>query len=84
MILDKDVITPVMGALIKADHGWSVQEQFIDTFLHCESFEDQNSNALEYIKDTIDEALNNDFFRDECNEMLHEYNETVGAYLNSL
>jgi hypothetical protein len=46
----------VVKAFIDSHHGWSVAEQFEDSFNNGD-FESQNTNALEYIAESVEDLI---------------------------
>ena len=73
----------VVSAFISKHHGWAVAEQFIDTFENNQSFEDQNENALEYIRETINNLIESCCFTNNVNTELDYYLEELKDYLTS-
>ena len=73
----------VVSAFISKHHGWAVAEQFIDTFENNQSFEDQNLNALEYIRETINDLIESCCFTNNVNTELDYYLEELKDYLTS-
>lgn len=73
----------VVSAFISKHHGWAVAEQFIDTFENNQSFEDQNENALEYIRETINDLIESCCFTNNVNTELDYYLEELKDYLTS-
>ena len=45
-----------VASYVNSKHGWAVAEQFTDSF-NGEAFEEQNYNALLYIRDTVRSIL---------------------------
>ena len=75
-------IDTIIGAIIESQHGWAVRDQFIDTW-NGGDFERQNYNALNYIKDTIDDLVNSDIFNEEVETELVDYLVGLNEYLAS-
>ena len=73
-------IEEIIGAIIESQHGWAVKEQFIDTW-NGEDFENQNLNALRYIKNTINDLANSDIFSEEVEMDLVGYLIGLKEYL---
>ena len=73
-------IETVINGIIESKHGWAVAEQFIDTW-HSGDFENQNYNALTYIKDTIVDLINSDIFSEEVESELVDYLFKLKDYL---
>lgn len=46
-------VRDIAEALVNNKHGWSVAEQFSDTFEGGESFEQQNYSAMELVSSTL-------------------------------
>jgi hypothetical protein len=69
-------------AIIESAHGWSVAEQFRDTFQELESFDEQNTNALNYIYETLRKLTNSDILNTEAQEELDAYMERLIQHLN--
>jgi hypothetical protein len=83
-------LTEILKAVIKSDYGWSVAEQFEDTFNGSQSFEDQNENALKYINSMLKDILNNKLnkihygdliFSDSANQEIITYQRELQDYL---
>jgi predicted DNA-binding ArsR family transcriptional regulator len=70
-------------AIIESAHGWSVAEQFRDTFQELESFEEQNTNALNYIFETLKKLSNSDLLKTEAQEELDDYMDRLMQHLNN-
>lgn len=70
----------VIKAIINAQHGWAVADQFESTFIG-EPFEEQNYNALMYIRETIRNILNSDVLSDDSYRALTEYNDELEDYI---
>jgi len=71
----------ILKAVINSEHGWAVAEQFEDTF-NGESFEEQNMNALGYIKNCLKyDVINSGVFNDEAMEEINEYYDKLVKYL---
>jgi hypothetical protein len=74
----------VISAIIKSEHGWAVAEQFEVTWDNrsVESIEQQNSNAMDYIMDTVNGLINySEVFNDDTIDELQQYvNDIKEAY----
>ncbi len=58
----------VISAIIRSEHGWAVAEQFEVTWDNrsVESVEQQNSNAMDYIMDTVNNLIKyNEVFNED-------------------
>ena len=73
-------IETVINGIIESKHGWAVAEQFIDTW-HIGDFENQNYNALTYIKHTVNDLINSDIFNEDDEAELEEYLLGLEEYL---
>ena len=74
-------VNQIIKAIINSEHGWAVAEQFEDTF-HGESFEEQNINALDYIKNCLKyNIMKSDVFNNEAMEEIQEYYDELVKYL---
>ena len=71
----------LVKSLITSSHGWAVADQFEDTF-NGEPFEDQNANALSYIKDSIQGLISSGLLAEEAHWELIEYREGLVVYLS--
>ena len=49
----------IVKAVVKSQHGWAVADQFENTFNDPtpDTFAEQNENALDYVKQTVEELL---------------------------
>jgi hypothetical protein len=70
----------VVKAVITAEHGWAVAEQFEDTF-NGESFEEQNYNALMYIRTTVENILRSDVLSENAHDELFTYADDLEDYI---
>jgi len=74
----------VISAIIRSEHGWAVAEQFEVTWDNrsVESIEQQNSNAMDYIMDTVNDLINySEVFNDDTIDELQQYvNDIKEAY----
>jgi hypothetical protein len=71
----------LIASYINSKHGWAVAEQFESTF-NGESFDEQNFNALKYIKDTINNVLKSDVLSLESQDELQEYQSKMEEYFS--
>jgi hypothetical protein len=75
-------LNKIIKAIINNEHGWAVADQFEDTFSNNEPFEQQNTNALRYIRNVIRyDILGNNVFSDEAMNELREYYDKLAEYL---
>jgi hypothetical protein len=70
----------VVKAVITAKHGWAVAEQFEDTF-NGESFEEQNYNALMYIRTTVENILRSEVLSEKAHDELFTYADDLEDYI---
>jgi hypothetical protein len=70
----------LIAGYIASIEGTAVSSQFTDTFKNGEDFDEQNINALAYIKNAISEVLDADILAD--NTELQEYYSNLENYLN--
>lgn len=73
-------IETVINGIIESKHGWAVAEQFEDTWYN-KNFEEQNHNALTYIKHSVIDLINSDVFSEEVEEELIDYLLKLKEYL---
>jgi len=71
----------LVSAVINAQHGWAVRDQFEGTFQGGQSFEDQNSNALRYIRDTVRDILDANLLNEDAFDELQSYADDLSDYL---
>lgn len=71
----------LVSAVINAQHGWAVRDQFESTFQGDQSFEDQNSNALRYIRDTVRDILDANLLNEDAFDELQSYADDLSDYL---
>ena len=76
MLTTVDLVT----ALINSEHGWAVAGQFEDTF-NGERFDNQNYNALVYIRDTINELLRSNLLHEDAQDELQTYRDELEDYI---
>jgi hypothetical protein len=71
----------IIKAIINGEHGWAVAEQFEVTF-NGESFEEQNINALGYIRDCLKyEVMRSNVFNDDAMRLIKVYYDELVEYL---
>jgi hypothetical protein len=70
----------VVKAFIDSHHGWSVAEQFEDSFNNGD-FESQNTNALEYIAESVEDLIESNCLSKDCNIELGNYLENLNDFL---
>lgn len=73
----------LVSAVVNAQHGWAVRDQFEDTFQGGQSFEDQNSNALLYIRGTLRDILDSGLLSEDAFDELQSYVDDLSDYLTS-
>jgi hypothetical protein len=75
-----------LEALIKSEYGWSVAEQFENTFDDSESFEDQNENALKYINSMLKDILDayDSPFSNSAKQEIFIYQRKLEDYLKDV
>ena len=74
----------VIKAVINSKHGWAVADQFEDSYVYPNggsAFEDQNYNALLYIRDSVRSILKGDVLSDDAKEELGDYYDDLENYL---
>ena len=70
----------LVKAIINSNHGWAVAGQFEDTF-GGEPFEEQNDNALRYIRETLEQLLSSELLADAAHDELQSYRDDLEDYL---
>jgi uncharacterized protein YutD len=71
----------LVKAVVNSEHGWAVAEQFEDTF-NGESFEEQNTNALDYIRDCLKyDVMRSSVFNDDAMRLIKVYYDELVEYL---
>ncbi len=70
----------LVEALIKAKHGWAVSEQFLSTF-NGEPFEEQNFNALQYIREEVESILRSKLLSEDAQDELQTYRDDLEDYM---
>jgi len=74
----------VVKAVINSHHGWAVADQFEDSYIYPNggsAFEDQNYNALLYIRDLVKSLLEGGVLSDDAKEELGDYYDDLENYL---
>ena len=74
----------IVKSIINSQHGWAVADQFEDTFEGEEPFEEQNGNALLYIRNSIRGLVESNTFSPQGQEELQEYLDDLEDYLAKL
>ena len=75
-------VLEITKAFINSHYGWAVADQFADTF-QGESFEEQNSNALDYIRGAVRELVeDSDVLSEEAVDELQSYLDELEIYLS--
>lgn len=72
----------VVKAFINSHHGWAVAEQFEDSFNNGD-FEKQNTNALEYIAEAVEDLIESNCLSGDCNTELENYLEDLNGFLKT-
>jgi len=71
----------IVSAFINSKHGWAVAEQFEATFDGGEPFEEQNYNALMYIRDAVRDVVKSNVLSNESEAALEEYIDELEDYI---
>jgi hypothetical protein len=71
----------LVKAVVNLHHGWAVADQFEVTFNGDEPFEEQNSNALRYIKGVVEDILHSKILSEDAHDELHTYTENLDDYM---
>ena len=71
----------LVKAVVNLHHGWAVADQFEVTFNGGEPFEEQNSNALHYIKGVVEDILHSKILSEDAHDELHTYKENLDDYM---
>ena len=75
-------LNQIVKAIIYNEHGWAIADQFEDTFSGDEPFEQQNPNALNYIKNCLKwNVMGSDVFNSAAMEEVKEYYDNLVEYL---
>lgn len=75
------MLSTIVTAFINSTYGWAVADQFKKTFDQEESFEDQNGNALKYIRTSVWDLLQSSYLSEAAHDELEEYLEGLDNYL---
>ena len=70
----------VVYAVINNQHGWAVAEQFESTWddRSTDNVSEQNSNAMDYIMDTINDLIKyNEAFNEDAIDELQQYVDEI-------
>ena len=70
----------VVSAVINSEHGWAVAEQFESTWddRSADNVSEQNSNAMDYIMDTINDLIKyNEAFNEDAIDELQQYVDEI-------
>lgn len=69
-----DTVTFVK-AVINSQHGWAVADQFETTYNDPtpDVFAERNQNAMDYVKQTVEEILDSGLFVEEVEDGLRYY-----------
>ena len=65
---------------IQKKHGWAVAEQFLSTF-NGERFDNQNYNALMYIREAVRDVLSSDILSESAQDELQSYSDELEDYI---
>lgn len=76
-------LVDLVGSFINAKDGWAVAEQFEATFGQGESFEDQNGNALRYVRSSVSSLIHSDLLNEDSVEELQDYLDKLDEYLRN-
>jgi hypothetical protein len=76
-------VAKLLSAIIHKKHGWAVAEQFDDTWDGDEELYTQNINALEYIKQTLEDIVSydSDLFQEHVIQEIEDYVEELTEYI---
>ena len=76
-------IYEIAEAIIYKQHGWAVAEQFEVTWDNrsVDSVAEQNMNAMDYIKSTIESLTYSDAFNEDAIDELNQYLLDINAAL---
>ena len=70
----------IVSAVINSEHGWAVAEQFESTWddRSADNVSEQNSNAMDYIMDTINDLIKyNEAFNEDAIDELQQYVDEI-------
>ena len=70
----------IVEGYIQKKHGWAVAEQFLSTF-NGEVFEEQNYNALMYIRESVRDVLSSDLLSENAHDELQTYSDNLEDYI---
>ena len=70
----------LVEAYIKSKHGWAVSGQFLSPF-NGEAFEEQNFNALQYIREAVESVLKSKLLSDDAQDELQTYRDNLEDYM---
>lgn len=73
-------IQKAVSHIINGEHGWAVADQFDKTF-EGNQFNKCNYNALLYIRNTLDDIINDEIFNYDLIEELQEYRDNLEDYI---
>lgn len=76
-------INTLVQHFISGEYGWSISEQFRDTFVDRNVFYKQNINALQYIVKSITYLRNSDLFNEKTLDELNDYYNDLNEYLTN-
>jgi hypothetical protein len=65
---------------IQKKQGWAVAEQFLSTF-NGETFEEQNINALMYIREAVRDILSSNLLSESAHDELQTYCDDLEQYI---
>lgn len=71
----------LVRGFVNSYHGWAVADQFEDSF-NGEPFEEQNSNALVYIKGVVQSLISSRVLSEDATEELQEYLVDLTVFLS--
>jgi len=77
----------VVNAVINSEHGWAVAEQFESTWddRSADNVSEQNSNAMDYIMDTINDLIKyNETFNEDAIDELQQYVDEIKEAYNEI
>lgn len=71
----------LVRGFINSYHGWAVADQFEDSF-NGDPLEEQNSNALAYIKACVESLLSSGLLSKAAQEELEDYRSDLTIFLS--
>lgn len=74
-------LVELVKGFINSHHGWAVADQFEDSF-EGEPLEEQNSNALVYIKACVEGILSSGLLSEDAQEELQDYRDDLAIFLS--